>query len=74
MSSCDDGCEGSCRAILTSNGLTSSALQSKFHELAPHAARVWYIPTAALHDGWSEQEVREQKTDIQQVTIKPKTH
>mmetsp|Transcript_112723 Transcript_112723/g.283466 ORF Transcript_112723/g.283466 Transcript_112723/m.283466 type:complete len:268 (-) Transcript_112723:37-840(-) len=42
------------RLVLTSNGLTSSSLQSEFQRMlgnSPERWSLWYIPTATLNDG-----------------------
>ena len=57
----------SARLLLTSNGLTSPALQRKFKEWLPSdtkTATVWYIPTAPLRDGWSERQARQQMASL----------
>ena len=58
---------GVARLILTSNGLTSPALQAKFKSWLPDdpgEATVWYIPTAPLRDGWSAGQVRAQLASV----------
>ena len=56
------------RLILTSNGLTSAALQQQFRSWLPadpKDATVWYIPTAPLRDGWSKGQVQSQMASLQ---------
>ena len=56
------------RLILTSNGLTSAALQEQFRKWIPSdpaQCTVWYIPTAPLRDGWSRAQVAGQVATLQ---------
>eukprot|EP00931_Biecheleriopsis_adriatica_P079985 TRINITY_DN53344_c0_g1_i1.p1 TRINITY_DN53344_c0_g1~~TRINITY_DN53344_c0_g1_i1.p1 ORF type:complete len:239 (-),score=47.24 TRINITY_DN53344_c0_g1_i1:6-722(-) len=51
------------KLLLTSDGLESSALKAELRRMLgsdPEKMHVWYIPTAALHDGWSLGSVQEQ--------------
>ena len=57
------------KLILTSNGLSTPALQAEFRRLVggdTSQKACWYIPTAPLRDGWSLKQTRAQMAGIQQ--------
>ena len=55
------------RLILTSSGLSSSALQNELQRMLGDRSSpksCWYIPTAPLRDGWSKRQAQEQMASV----------
>ena len=54
------------RLLLTSNGVSTPALKSELMSLLGDATGTcWYIPTAPLRDGWSEDQARQAMANVQ---------